>query len=684
MGISSPGIGSNLDVSSIVSQLIAVDKQPLAALDLKTASFQAKLSGFGTLKGVLSQFQTALSGLSDISKFQAVKASAADASIATAIGSSVAVPGSYSLEVSKLAQAQKLNAAGQVSSTAAIGSGAATVLSFDFGTIASATPDPVTGKPVAATADPVTGKYSNATFTSGGTGAKTVTIDATNNSLSGIRDAINKAAVGVTATIVNDGSGTPFRLALSVNATGETNSLKISVAGDAALSTLLANDPAGSQALSQTAPAQNAAFKVDGIAISKPDNKVADVIPGVTLTLAKTNVGTPTAINVSRDTASVVSSVNAFVEAFNTTTKTLRDASAYDPVTKKAAVLNGEASVRSIQNQIRGVLAAPVAGGASTLTLLSQVGVSIQKDGTLGVDGAKLQKAVDTNFSEIAGLFSAAGKSADSLVAYTGASPKTAAGAYAVDISQLATRGNTTAGAAITAPLTITAGVNDMLQVKLNGVSASITLGADTYSAATLAAEIQSKINGNAAFIGVGATAAVTQAGGVLSIASTAYGAISGAEITGGSARADLMFDTGATVTAGLNVEGKINGATAVGSGQSLVGAVGNAAEGLNLLINGGALGSRGSVNYSLGYAFQLKQLTTSLIGTEGPIASRTTGLSASLKDVAKSKAALNARLVTKEKQYRAQFSALDGVISKMSTTSTFLTQQLANLSKNS
>lgn len=672
MGISSPGIGSNLDVNSIVTQLLAIDKQPVAKLDLKTASFQAKLSGFGTLKGVLSQFQTALSGLSDISKFQAVKASSADTSVASAIGSSIAVPGTYSLEVSKLAQAQKLNAAGQVSSTAAIGSGAATVLSFDLGTITGGT------------LDPLTGKYSGAAFTSSGTGAKTVTIDATNNSLSGIRDAINKAAVGVTATIVNDGSGTPFRLALSVNATGETNSLKLSVAGDAALSTLLANDPAGSQALAQTAAAQNATFKVDGIAISKADNKVADVIPGVTLTLAKTNVGTPTAINVARDSASVVTSVNAFVEAYNNTTKTLRDASAYDPITKKAAILNGESSVRTIQNQIRGVLAAPVAGGASTLTLLSQIGVAVQKDGTLAADPVKLQKAVDTNFSEIAGLFSAAGKSADSLVAYTAATAATTPGAYAVNVSQLATRGSTTAGGAITAPLTISAGINDTLQVKLNGVSSTITLGAASYTAATLAAEIQSKINGDATFVTAGASAAVTQAGGILSIASTTYGANSNVEITGGSARTDLKFVTGATVTAGLDVAGTINGATAVGSGQSLVGANGNPAEGLSLLINGGALGSRGTVNYSLGYAFQLKQLTASLIGTEGPIASRTTGLAASIKDVARSKDALNARLVTKEKQYRAQFTALDGVISKMSTTSSFLTQQLANLSKNS
>lgn len=671
MGISSPGIGSNLDVNGIVTKLMSVEQQPITLLDQKTASFQAKLSGFGTLKSVLAQFQATLQGLSTSSKFQGTNATIADTSIATATGSASATPGTYSLEVSKLAQAQKLNAAGQLSSTAAIGSGATTTLSFDFGTI--------TGGALNTT----TGKYTGASFASNGAGVKTVTIDASNNSLSGIRDAINKAAVGVTATIVNDGSGTPYRLSLTVNTTGVSNSLKLSVAGDATLSSLLGQDPGvdGGQALSETVTAQNAQFKVDGIDVSKTSNTVTDAIPGLTLNLAKTNAGTPTTVSVTRDTATVTASVNAFVQAFNNTTQTLRDAAAYDPTTKKAAVLNGESSVQSIQNQIRGVLSAPIAGGASAFTVLSQVGVTIQKDGTLGVDSAKLQKALTNNFDDVAGLFSALGKTSDALVNYTGSTEKTAAGAYPVTVTQLATQGTTTAGSAAT--LNITAGVNDTLAVNLDGVTGTITLAPGTYASAdALATEIQSKINGASEFTKIGATASVTQSGGVLSIKSASYGSTSNATITGGTAQSGLGFGSGVVSLAGLNVAGTINGATATGRGQSLLAATGDASEGLSVLIAGGGIGSRGTVNYTKGYAYQLNQLTTSILSSTGSIASRTDGINASIKDIAKSKDALNARLVVIEARYRAQFNALDSVISGLSTTSTFLTQQLANLPK--
>lgn len=669
MGLSSAGIGSNLDVNSIVTQLMAVEKQPVTQLDLKAASFQAKLSGFGTLKGVLAGFQNALSGLANVSKFQGVKTAIGDATVASATGSSVAAPGTYSLEVSQLAQAEKLNALGQTSSTAAIGGGAVTTLSFDFGAITGGT------------FNAATGKYTGSSFASAGAGVKTVSIDATNNSLSGIRDAINSAAVGVTATIVNDGSGAPYRLSLTVNTTGAQSSLKLSVAGDASIASLLSHDPSasGGQALAQTVAAQDANFKLDGIAVTKSTNNVSDALPGVTLNLAKTNVGTPTSITVTRDTATVVSSVNTFVKAFNDINQTLKDATAYNPTTKQAAVLNGEASVRSIQNQIRGVLAAPVAGNASTYTLLSQVGVSVQKDGSLSVDGTKLQKAVDTNFDQIAGLFSNVGKTTDALVSFTGATNKTAAGAYALNISQLATQGVTTAAGA--AGLTITAGINDSIDVKLDGLTSTVTLTPGTYASATaLATDLQSKINGNATLAGL--KTSITASGGVLSLTSASYGSTSHIEISGGNGQANLKFDTGAVITDGKNVAGSINGVTGVGNGQTLTGATGGASEGLQVQVNGGVIGSRGTVNYSQGYAYQLNNLATSLLGAGGSIASRTDGINASLKDIAKNKDVLNARLAVTEKRYRAQFTALDGVISKMSTTSSFLTQQLANLNK--
>lgn len=672
MAISSPGIGSNLDVNSIVSQLIAIDKQPITQLDVKTASFQAKLSGFGTLKSVLSQFQSTVKGLSDISKFQGIRTTIADTSVATAGGTASAAPGSYTLEVSKLAQAQKLNATGLASQTAQIGAGAPTTLSFEFGTVSGGT------------FDATTGQYNSAAFASNGNGVKTVTIDSTNNSLAGIRDAINKAAVGVTATIINDGSGTPYRLSLSNATTGSANSLKLSVdaAGDPALKTLLANDPAGAQALHQTSAAQNAEFTLDGIAVSKSSNTVADAIPGVTLTLAKTNVGSPTRVSVARDTGGAAASVASFVKSFNDINQALREASAFDPTTKTGSVLNGESSVRTITTQIRGVLTAPVAGGASAFSLLSQVGVSVQKDGSLALDNAKLQAATASNFNDFAALFGAVGKGSDALVSVAGSSDKTVPGAYALSISALATRGATT-GAVVTSPTVIDA-TNNSLTVKLDGVSTTITLAQRSYATpADLAAELQSRINGATAFSSAGRSAVVSQSGGKLSITSAAYGSASGAEIVGGSAQPLLGFDTPSSVNSGTDVAGTINGVAATGNGQTLVAKTGDASDGLSLSITGGATGSRGTINFSRGYAAQMTRVVDAMLAKDGLIASRTNGINATIKDIAKSKDAMTARLADTEKRYRAQFTALDAVISKMSTTSSFLTQQLANLPKN-
>lgn len=671
MAISSPGIGSNLDVNSIVSQLMALERQPLTALARKEASFQAKLSGFGTLKGALSQFQTAVRNLSDISKLQGMRVTPADATIATASATAAAAAGTYALEVSKLAQAQKLAAVGQASSSSAIGTGATTTLSFDFGTIAGGT------------FDSVTGKYTGAAFTSNGTGVKTVTIDASNNSLSGIRDAINKANIGISATIVNDGSGSPYRLALTVNATGQTNSLKVSVAGDATLASLLSQDPANNtgQAFAEVTSAQNAIFKVDGIAVSKATNTITDVIQGVTLNLAKTNIGVPTNIIVARDTAAVTAGVEAFVKAYNDITKIFKEATAYDPTTKQAAILNGESSVRAIESQVRSVLSAPVVGAAGALTLLSQVGVSLQKDGLLALDNSKLQGAIDKNFSDIAALFAAAGKASDSLVSYVGATAKTVSGAYQVNLTQLATNGNSVGSAA--AGLTITAGSNDTLQVLLDGVSATVTLAPGTYaSAAALAAEVQSKINGAEGFVAAGSSVTVTESAGVLTLTSSRYGSASKASITGGNGMTSLM-GAAAVITDGLDIAGTINGATATGAGQTLTGVTGNAAEGLQVKISGGPAGSRGTVNYSQGYAYQFDKLMDIQLGTVGTIASRTDGINASLKSLAESMERVSDRLAATEKRYRAQFTKLDVTISSMLSTGNFLTQQLANLSKN-
>ena len=318
---SSAGITtSSIDVAGIVGSLITAEKQPLTGLNNQITSYQTKISAIGTVQSALSSFQTAAQGLSKLT-FNTFQATSSNSTALSATASSIAKPANYSLSVTQLAQAQNLVAAGQASSASAIGSGSTTTLTFDFGTISGGTLN--------------NGTYSGASFASNGSTAKSVTIDASNNTLSGIRDAINAANVGVTASIINDGSASPYRLVLSSNTSGLADSMKISVAGDAALSSLLAQDPAGTQNLSQTSAAQNANFTVNGIAISKTSNTVGDVVPGVTLNLAGVST-TPFTLNIAPDVSSVSKAISSFVTTYNDTVKAIQSQTSYDPKTKTA------------------------------------------------------------------------------------------------------------------------------------------------------------------------------------------------------------------------------------------------------------------------------------------------------------------------------------------------------------
>ena len=378
------------------------------------------------------------------------------------------------------------------------------------------------------------GTYSagNTSFTpNAAAGSKTITIGTGNQSLAGIRDAINQANAGVTASIVNDGTGN--RLVISANKTGAANSLKISVSDgdgqntDSSGLSALAYDPTaagGTPQTSQLQAAQDAKFSIDGIAITKPSNTVSDALQGVTLSLLKTTTAA-TALSITQDNSAVDKAVNAFVTGYNSLANTVAQLTSYDATNKKAGPLLGDPSVLLIQNRMRQLLSTFVPNNGSVATL-SDIGVTFQKDGTLALDQGKLDAALTSSPQAVATLFASTGSTTDSLVAYNGADSNTKVGSYALNLTQLGTKGVLSGAAA--AGLTIAAGVNDTLGLTVDGVYANITLNAGTYvSADALAAELQSKISGSSAFSSAGVQATVTQTGGVLSIASTHYGSAS-------------------------------------------------------------------------------------------------------------------------------------------------------------
>ena len=652
MAISSPGIGSGLDVNNIVTQLMNVEKQPLTLFDQKEASFQAQLSAYGNLRGALASFQSAVSGLDSMSQFHSVKATASDSSVLSATVNQAPI-GTHAIAVSQLAQSQSLAAAGQSSASASIGSGLATTLTFDFGTIS--------GGSLAS------GIYTGATFVQDGTQPSgTVTIDAANNSLTGIRDAINAARLGVTASVINDGSNTPYRLVLTSASTGASHSLRVSVNGDASLQGLLAYDAAGAQNLTQTVAAQDAKLTVDGVGISSASNNVSGVVEGVTLGLLATGSST---VSITRDVGSAKSAIAGFVKSYNDFAKTLGDLTKFDSSGGQSGALLGDAAARTIQSQLRNALSESLPGlSTSSLPALSAAGISFQRDGTLAIDDAKLAAALSGNADDVAALFTSVGRTSDSLVQFSRAGKDVQPGTYSLGVTALATHGRLVGAAP--AGTTITAGVNDQLAVTVDGITTTVTLAPGTYTAAALAAQVQAAINGASALSSNGAGVSVTQAGGLLTITSNRYGSTS--SVTASGTAASTLLGNQPSSVAGTAVAGSIGGVVAAGSGQTLTGA-----GGLAVQITGGSTGSRGTISFTNGYAHRLDTLLDDVLSTSGLLAGRTDGINRSIKDLDRQRDRFNQRLTSIETRYRAQFTALDTLLSSMQSTSAFLTQQL-------
>lgn len=455
-GINASGLGSGLDVNSIVSQLMAVERQPLTVLASKEASFQAKLSAYGTLKGALSSLQTAVQALKSPGTFTGKSATVSDSTVLSATATSSAANGTHSISVTQLAKFHSVRSNTNY---------AATTDTFHTGTLSIKIGS---GTPV------------------------DIAIDGTNNTLGGIRDAINTARTGVTASIIND--GTTNRLVLASKTTGSAGAITVAVT-DAGSGGTHALTGLASASLVTVQAADDANLTINGLSISRSSNTISDAIEGVTLKLVKGTLASPgtATVAVAQNTSTVTAAVGAFVKAYNEVISGIKTMTAYDAANKKASVLTGDSTARSIQSQLSNLVQSGVGGIEGGIARLSDIGITVQKDGTLATDSNKLAAAHVAPDKDIAALFT-----------------------------------QTTSG--------------------------------------------------------------------------------------------------------------------------------------------------------NEGIAVRLGTLVDNLVGVTGPIASRTDGIKASIKDLGKRSEALNFRLAAVEKRYRAQFTALDTLVASMNQTSNYLTQQLANL----
>ncbi|WP_439686681.1 flagellar filament capping protein FliD [Cupriavidus oxalaticus] len=373
--ISSIGIGSNLDLSNLLDQLKTAEQAPLTAIDNQAKSYQTKLSAYSQVQSVLTAYQAAAKKLSDAATFGAVKASVGSTDVMSVTTTAKAVPGNYNITVNTLATAQSLVASNVADQKAAIGGGEIT---FDFGEGLASGDDPTT--------------------------TKTVTIPA-GASLEGVRDAINKAGIGVTASIINDGSASPYRLVLTSDKTGTEATMRVS-STDAALNDLVAFDPAaapGANKMEQKVPPANATLTINGIDVISQSNAVVDAAQGVTMNLSKTGT---TSLVITRDNDAIKTSVQAFVTAYNNIQSAAKSLTAFDADAGTSAALTGDGTLRSIQSSLRSMLGGAMDDGKGGSITLIDIGITFNKDGTMALDSSKLTKALNDNLGGVTAMFS--------------------------------------------------------------------------------------------------------------------------------------------------------------------------------------------------------------------------------------------------------------------------------------
>ncbi|WP_454725107.1 MULTISPECIES: flagellar filament capping protein FliD [Cupriavidus] len=379
--ISSIGVGSGLDLSTLLTNLQSGEETKLQPItDAQTAA-TTKLSAYGLLQGALASFQNAAAALGAASLYNSTTTSSSNTGVLTTSADKTAVAGNYAVNVSQLATSQTLVSSGITDATGQLLGSAS--IKIELGTTAA-----------------------DGTFTPGSGTPTTININGANNTLTGIRDAINASNAGVTASIVNDGSGTPYHIVLTSNTTGAKSSMRISVASNGSgdpstISGLLSYDPAGTKSMTENIKAVDAKLTVNGLAITSASNTVQGAVPGVTMTLS--SLGSTT-VGVSTDTSSMASAVQSFVTAYNTLQSTVAKLDSYDADTKTAGTLLGDSTVRTIESQLRGVFnTAPTGSNALNLT---QVGIGFNADGSMSLDPSKLNAALTSNRAGVQQLFS--------------------------------------------------------------------------------------------------------------------------------------------------------------------------------------------------------------------------------------------------------------------------------------
>ncbi len=375
--LTSAGIGSGLDINSLVSDLVSAEGAPKVALfDKKEATLSAQISAYGLFKSALSELKSSFAALADDNTYNTRTATSSDKSLFTASADASAAFGSYDIEITQLAEAHKLSSAGFASTSTVVGTGSLTL--------------------------------------SVGSDSFTLTVDDDNKTLAGIRDAINNASdnTGVTATIINvdDGvGGTESRLVLTSDSTGSNKNITVTAVngGEGDLQQLVYDPLPGSGVtnLVERNPAQDSIILIDNQTVTSNTNNLSDAIEGVSISLLDADPGTTYTLDVNLNTNSVKSAITQMVEKYNDYVETQQSITGYAETGSGALI--GDALARSANGQIRNQLTQTVSSITTEYSSLAAIGIVSDRDGYLVIDSSKLDAAITDDITSVQNLFSA-------------------------------------------------------------------------------------------------------------------------------------------------------------------------------------------------------------------------------------------------------------------------------------
>ena len=373
--ISSPGIGSGMDITGIVTKLSDLERQPLVQLKKQAGSLQSRLSVYGQVKSQMASLQDAAAKLSSSSAWSQTKVNSANNAAVTATATGNAMPMKLDIEVVKLAK-------GQVSSFATV----AVDQTLSNGSL-----------------EIQQGSWASGVFSPNGGVPTIINIEDGQNTVSQIAAKINSSGSNVQAYVVQDATGE--RLVLRSMNTGKDQGFNVKLN-----SAITSPDPSivapTSVPLSFVSPAgdqfaQDAQFKLDGIEFTSATNTVTQALPGLSLQLQQVST-TPVQISVEYDQESVKKNIQTFLDTYNTLNSTLSNAMKYSTETKTSAALQGDSTAVGVQFALRSLFRTEISGWK--YQRVSDIGITLQSDGSMGLDAKKLESAM-ANTSDLKALF---------------------------------------------------------------------------------------------------------------------------------------------------------------------------------------------------------------------------------------------------------------------------------------